>query len=147
MLFFFFEMAIFGSGMAVVERLLFVYLQDDLGASTTLCGLTVGVTVVFEIPIFYYGDWLMQKLHHDGMFLVAMICYIFRVFGYTLLTAENKVLFGFVWFCFSFLTGVVVVVFVSAALLHSVFALVLSPSLSFSLSLAWPALFLPMPAF
>ena len=50
------EVMVLGAGIGVVERLLFVYLQNDLKASTTLCGLTVGVTVLFELPIFSYTD-------------------------------------------------------------------------------------------
>jgi hypothetical protein len=55
-------------------------------ASTTLCGLTVGVTVVFELPIFQYSKPLLARMGYHAMFMVAMLCYIVRVYGYTLLT-------------------------------------------------------------
>ena len=74
--------------MAVVERLLFIYLRDDLGASNFLCGLTVTVTVIFELPIFMYADQLLKLFGHHGMFLIAMVAHTVRVFLYTLLTRE-----------------------------------------------------------
>jgi PPP family 3-phenylpropionic acid transporter len=86
MLFFLFEIALFGAGMAVVERLLFIYLKDDLGGNTTLCGLTVVVTVIFELPIFMYADRFLRVCGHHGLFIIAMASHTTRVFCYTLLT-------------------------------------------------------------
>ena len=80
-LFLLFEVAVIGMGIGVVERLLFVYLQRDLQASTFLCGLTVLVTVVFELPIFTYTDWLLTTLGKDIMFIVAMLAYVVRALG------------------------------------------------------------------
>ena len=88
-LFFLFEVAIIGAGIGVVERLLFIYLQSDLQASTFLCGLTVLVNVIFELPIFIYTDVLLKRLGHDGMFIFAMFFYVIRAFGYTFLTVDT----------------------------------------------------------
>jgi MFS family permease len=61
-----FEVSVIGCGMALVESFLFVYLQNDLGATTRLCGWTVGVTVLCEIPIFYYSKMWLRTIGHDG---------------------------------------------------------------------------------
>ena len=84
------EVVVMGAGMATVENLLFLYLVNDLDASTLLCGLSVGVNVLFELPIFWYASKFMAVLGHDGMFILAMSCFVFRVFGYTLLTPTTK---------------------------------------------------------
>lgn len=84
------EVVIMGAAMATVERLLFLYLVNDLYASTLLCGLSVGVNVLFELPIFWYASSILNYLGSDGMFLVSMICFSIRVFGYTLLTPSTK---------------------------------------------------------
>lgn len=89
-LFYFFEMVVFGAGMGVVEKLLFVYIKRDLNGSTSLCGNTVMLTVLFELPIFYFGEQLLNQVGHNGLFLIAMLFYIFRVYGYTLLTEDTK---------------------------------------------------------
>jgi len=84
------EVIIMGAGVATVERLLFLYLVNDLEASNMLCGLTVGVNVLFELPIFWYASKFMELLGHDGMFLLSMTCFVVRVWGYTLLTPSTK---------------------------------------------------------
>ena len=89
-LFFFVEVVVMGAAMATVERLLFLYLVNDLYASTLLCGLSVGVNVLFELPIFWYASSILKYLGSDGMFLVSMVCFFIRVYGYTLLTPSTK---------------------------------------------------------
>ena len=84
--FFFAEVALLGAAFALVECGILFYFLIDLGASTFLCGLTVGVTVLFEIPIFYYSEWVLTKLSNDVLFLTAMVAYGLRVWGYSLLT-------------------------------------------------------------
>jgi MFS family permease len=79
------EVALVGASMSLVDNFLFVYLQNDLQASTVLCGWTVGVTVLFELPIFWSSKFLLQKVGHDGLFLTSLLAYSTRVFGYTLL--------------------------------------------------------------
>jgi MFS family permease len=80
------EVAVIGAAMELVSTFLFVYLQNNLHASTTLCGYTVGVTVLFEIPIFLHSKFFLQRLGHDVLFLLAMVAYVIRVGGYTFLT-------------------------------------------------------------
>jgi MFS family permease len=106
-LFFLVEVVIMGAGMATVERLLFLYLVNDLQASTLLCGLSVGVNVLFELPIFWYASKFMAVFGHDGLFMVSMICFVIRVYGYTLLTPATKwavllleILHGITFACF-----------------------------------------------
>ncbi len=89
-LFFFVEVVIMGAAMATVERLLFLYLVNDLDASTLLCGLSVGVNVLFELPIFWYASSILNYLGSDGMFILSMTCFFIRVYGYTLLTPSTK---------------------------------------------------------
>ena len=102
------EVIIMGAAMATVERLLFLYLVNDLQASTLLCGLSVGVNVLFELPIFWHAETVMKTLGgHDGMYLVAMLCFFVRVVGYTWLTPATRcyillleVLHGITFACF-----------------------------------------------
>lgn len=84
------EVVVMGAAMATVERLLFLYMVNDLQASTFLCGLSVGVNVLFELPIFWWATPIMSIIGHDGMFILAMSCFVVRVYGYTLLTPETR---------------------------------------------------------
>lgn len=106
-LIFLIEVIIMGAAMATVERLLFLYLVNDLEASTLLCGLSVGVNVLFELPIFWYASKLMAWFGHDGLMMLAMMCSSFRVYGYTLLSPSTKwavlwleILHGITFACF-----------------------------------------------
>ena len=78
-----------GAGTSLVDSFLFVYLQNDLKASTLLCGWTVGVTVLLELPIFFYSDYFLRTMGHDRLFILAMAAYVIRVFGYTFLTPNT----------------------------------------------------------
>jgi len=84
------EVILMGAAMATVERLLFLYMVNDLHASTLLCGLSVGVNVLFELPIFWYASSILNHVGYDAMFLLSMACFVVRVFGYTLLTPSTK---------------------------------------------------------
>ena len=58
-------------------------------ASTFLCGLTILITIIPEVPVFYYASSILSYLGESGSLIVAYLCYIFRVYGYTLLTPES----------------------------------------------------------
>ena len=88
-LFLFFLISIFGVGFGIVDRLLFVYLLDDFNATKFLCGLTVGATVMFELPLFYYGKDILNFLGPPTMMAIALISFVIRMFGYTWLTKST----------------------------------------------------------
>ena len=53
-------------GMSVVESLIFLYFEF-LGGSTMMCGLTVCVTVLFELPLFHYAPAFLEWLGSTTM--------------------------------------------------------------------------------
>lgn len=87
---FFSLIIVFGMGIGVIDKLLFVYLTTELMASTSFCGLTVAVTVIIEIPLFHYGQKLLHYFGRNNMFTLALAAYVVRVFGYTLLGPGTK---------------------------------------------------------
>ena len=50
----------------------------------TLCGVSVGVTVLFEVPIFFFAPWILARFSKKCLFIVAHMTYVVRVIGYTL---------------------------------------------------------------
>jgi hypothetical protein len=72
-------------GMSLVENMLFLFLVEDLGAKKWLCGLSVVVTVAFEIPIFHHGKALLGRLGIQKLLFIAQAAFSVRAFGYTLL--------------------------------------------------------------
>jgi len=83
------EIWIMGIGVGVVEKLLYVYMVEDLGASTIFCGATILAQVSFEIPIFYNMGWLNAKFGYSTLMMVSQLCYVLRVWGYSLLQTET----------------------------------------------------------
>uniref|UniRef100_A0A7S2N1P0 Major facilitator superfamily associated domain-containing protein n=1 Tax=Helicotheca tamesis TaxID=374047 RepID=A0A7S2N1P0_9STRA len=69
-------------GTSVVESLIFLFFES-LGSSSTMCGLTVVVTVVFEIPIFQMSPKLLELFGPEKLQEIACLAYITRVVGYT----------------------------------------------------------------
>lgn len=64
MISFLFEMWCVGAFFTVVEKFLFVYVLRELGGSQSLCGYSVAVTVLFELPLFHYGKSATQSSPH-----------------------------------------------------------------------------------
>ncbi|KAJ8604659.1 hypothetical protein CTAYLR_006517 [Chrysophaeum taylorii] len=87
---FFVELAVIGAGMGLVERLLFVYIVEVLGGSYALCGWTVLATVAIEIPIFASAKRILATIGHEASFVLALACYVPRVYGYTLLERQSR---------------------------------------------------------
>ena len=83
------EVSIMGAGISVVDSFLVIFLQKEFNASTELCGCTVGVTVLLEVPLFYCAQQLLSGLGHDVLFLLSMLAYASRVILYTYLTTDT----------------------------------------------------------
>lgn len=88
---FLFTMACISVGTSQVEGLYFLFL-DDIGSSNTLLGFSVAVTVIFEIPLFFYGDALSSRFSGRSLLLMGMGFYVARVLYYTLITEPWMVL-------------------------------------------------------
>eukprot|EP00177_Eucheuma_denticulatum_P002686 GFKZ01004826.1.p1 GENE.GFKZ01004826.1~~GFKZ01004826.1.p1 ORF type:complete len:471 (+),score=33.52 GFKZ01004826.1:182-1594(+) len=72
------------AGMSLVESLLFIFLQQDLRASNLVCGLSVVITVIFEVPLFAVTPFLLRRFGAPGLAIFGCLCYIVRAFAYTL---------------------------------------------------------------
>eukprot|EP01065_Artemidia_motanka_P042167 TRINITY_DN5608_c1_g1_i1.p1 TRINITY_DN5608_c1_g1~~TRINITY_DN5608_c1_g1_i1.p1 ORF type:complete len:468 (+),score=97.61 TRINITY_DN5608_c1_g1_i1:71-1405(+) len=84
------EVWIAGCCLGVVERLLFVYVERDLGGSMTLCGLVVLITVIPELPIFFYAERILNAVGIRGCLTLSYAAYAARVGGYTLLHTDTR---------------------------------------------------------
>lgn len=80
-------------GMAVVENLLFLVLVNDLGASNTLCGSSVLIMTILELPVYSVMPYLLNNYAGDKLMLVAAAAYVVRVVWYTIMPAAWTALF------------------------------------------------------
>lgn len=88
---FFVNVTVVGAGFAMVEGMLFLLLQE-MGASTLLCGLSVVVTVVFELPIFTYAKPILERLGVRRMILLGQVAWVIRAAFYANLYSAWAVL-------------------------------------------------------
>jgi len=88
-----FLLTLFMNGMAagVGNNFLFLYL-DQLQGSKTLMGLSLLVGTVSEVPIFFFGDRLLQRWGARRLLLVALAANALRMFSYALMPAAWVVL-------------------------------------------------------
>lgn len=93
MLVFLFIRIVMGAATSLVENLLFLFMREDLGATYSICGVSVVITVMFEIPLFYKGKALLKSIGTLKLLLGGMFCYITRVVCYTLLRNPWTILF------------------------------------------------------
>lgn len=70
-LFMFFVLAM-GVAKGVIDAFLFLWLQE-LGATNTLSGLTLVVTVVGEVPFFFCAGDIIDRITPTGTVLVALV--------------------------------------------------------------------------
>jgi len=78
--------------MSVVQNMLFIFLAHKFGASGFLMGLSVGMTVVFEIPIFHFTEAIILRFGCTWMLIIGQLAFVVRVFGYTLVSGPIWIL-------------------------------------------------------
>jgi len=69
-------------GMSVVEQLIFLYFEF-LGGTSVMFGITVVITVLFEIPLFFFAPNVLNYLGVERTFQFACLAYVIRVIGYS----------------------------------------------------------------
>ena len=78
-------------GMSVVESLIFLYFEF-LGGSNIMCGMTVCVTVLFELPLFHYAPSILKRLGSATMMQLGCLAYIVRTIGYSFIPQQHPYL-------------------------------------------------------
>jgi PPP family 3-phenylpropionic acid transporter len=73
-----------GIGSSLVHNYLFLYLAD-LGASTTLMGLSQTVATFSEVPVFLLSAVLLRKIGARGLLLLSLAAYVVRLLAYAYL--------------------------------------------------------------
>ncbi|KEG08874.1 MFS transporter, PPP family, 3-phenylpropionic acid transporter [Trypanosoma grayi] len=85
-------MCCMGMGYVIISTYLFIFLAE-LGAHPVLLGLSVTATVVIEIPLFCQSRWLLDRFTEVQLMTAAMVAWVVRVLGYSVLHNPWLVLF------------------------------------------------------
>lgn len=88
---FFLNLIVYGSCMAMVETFLFVYLEREFvpPADKTLLGLSVAVMCVFELPVFFYFERVLEVLSERTVLNLCHVVFALRCLLYVLLPRGN----------------------------------------------------------
>lgn len=88
---FFANITVLGCGFSMVEGMLFILLRE-MKASTLLCGFSVVVTVIFELPIFAHAKPLLMRLGNRNMILLGQAAWVVRALFYWRMSVAWSVL-------------------------------------------------------
>jgi PPP family 3-phenylpropionic acid transporter len=80
-----------GMGMAVYNNYLFPYMKE-LGASESTMGLALTVGMLSEIPILFFGNWLIKRLKPYGLLMLSMAATGLRMLLFSASGTPNFVL-------------------------------------------------------
>jgi PPP family 3-phenylpropionic acid transporter len=70
-----------GAGMATVNMYQFLYMAE-MGASKSVMGLSLTISTLSELPVLFFGGWLLKRLRAPGLMTLAMLVSGLRVILY-----------------------------------------------------------------
>ncbi|KAL7322516.1 hypothetical protein PS15p_211507 [Mucor circinelloides] len=82
---FFLTMMLMGAALNMVVSFLFIYLKQDLGASSSQVGLTGLIGSSTELVFFFYSKDLIRLFGIKSLIILGHILTIIRVFAYTII--------------------------------------------------------------
>ncbi|OAD02262.1 hypothetical protein MUCCIDRAFT_156490 [Mucor lusitanicus CBS 277.49] len=82
---FFLTMMLMGAALNMVVSFLFIYLKQDLGASSSQVGLTGLIGSTTELVFFFYSKDLIRMFGIKSLIILGHILTIIRVFAYTII--------------------------------------------------------------
>lgn len=81
-----------GMSLGIMLNYLFILLEE-MGASSTVMGLTLTFATLSEVPIFLYSARLLKRWDAQFLLIIAMSAMVIRVFAYANMTAPWQALF------------------------------------------------------
>jgi PPP family 3-phenylpropionic acid transporter len=73
-----------GVASGITNSFLFLHLQD-MGASSSLMGMSLLVATISEIPIFFYSDRLLRRWGAHGLLSMSLLAFVIRLLGYAIM--------------------------------------------------------------
>ncbi|EAL72710.1 hypothetical protein DDB_G0270720 [Dictyostelium discoideum AX4] len=89
MMIFLLAMAICGMTYNIINSFLFIFLRDHLKASNFLLGSTMPFTVVMELPFFFFGKQLLEKVGVTKMIMIGHTAFILRLCLYNIFVIDS----------------------------------------------------------
>ena len=86
---FLFVMLCLEMGQALTESLEFLFIVEELKSSPLLCGISVAVAVVLEVPLLFASEPLLRRVGILLLMLFGIFVFCVRVTAFTFITSTN----------------------------------------------------------
>ncbi|KAJ3029731.1 hypothetical protein HDV00_009454 [Rhizophlyctis rosea] len=81
---------IMGVTISILDKYLWVYLSEKLGAGNSFLGFSRVFTVGLELPTFWFSKQIMRRIGVSNMLIAAQVILVVRLFGYGLLSVVQN---------------------------------------------------------
>lgn len=102
---FFTVVSLLGMVIAVIQSYLFIYLATTWQASSTFLGMTTPFSVFWELPLFFFADFLLKKLGTSKMLILAHFLMLLRLSLYMFLPSLVPISYSYCMLFVEFLHG------------------------------------------
>ena len=72
-------------GGNILHNLGIIFFRNTLGTSNTVLGLSIFVSMICEMSMFGFSDYLLKNFGKEGLFLIAGLSYVVRTLLYTVI--------------------------------------------------------------
>jgi MFS family permease len=76
-------------GQSLTESLEFLFIVEELKSSPLLCGVSVAVAVVLEVPLLYMSEPLLRRIGILLLMLFGIFVFCVRITAFTFITSTN----------------------------------------------------------
>jgi len=78
-----------GCFMGLVSTYLFLFIKNDLKGDEIVMGVSVLVSCLAEVPVFFFSEHLLNRVSADWVLLISLIAYIIRFNVYWILAVSE----------------------------------------------------------
>ncbi|EGC34751.1 hypothetical protein DICPUDRAFT_34489 [Dictyostelium purpureum] len=89
MIIFLLACVICGMTANIISNFLFLFLQDQKHASVALCSTSLPFTILMELPFFFFGKDLLNKLGETKLIIVGHSAFIIRLCLYNIIAIDS----------------------------------------------------------
>jgi PPP family 3-phenylpropionic acid transporter len=79
------------SGASIIYAFLGIHIRQ-MGGSNTLVGAAFSVSALSELPVIFFGGWLMAKLGARRLIVVSLVAYLVRFIAFGTITVPEGVI-------------------------------------------------------
>jgi predicted MFS family arabinose efflux permease len=89
--FFLLSITLIGMVFSLIQSFLFIYMSSELQISPSIIGLTTPLSILLELPVFYYSEKLINVAGTTMMIVLVHVLLIARLLIYTVLNQKSAI--------------------------------------------------------